>query len=156
MFSPKLESPKATTNIPIISSSHKEHQSESESQPSPIETPISNQPPPTISSPTPSSSSSYHSRKNQTPKNFVASTSPPATPEKMVEEELVEGEEGTEVSSQRVEEATVDKEDIASLGEASGVSTIPSGPTFDLSSLSPSGNASLASTDSSLLDVSEK
>lgn len=61
-----------------------------------------------------------------------------------------EGEEGKEVSSQQVDEVTVPHEAVASLGEASGVSSTPSTLTFDLNITTPS--ASLASTDSILVD----
>jgi len=59
-----------------------------------------------------------------------------------------DGEEGKEVSGQKVEEVTVAQEVFAGLSKAFGVSTTPSAPMFDLNIASPSGNASLASTDS--------
>lgn len=93
MSSQQSESPKATIEIPTVSFSHEAQQSTSEPQPSPIETRISNQPPPIVSSPVLSSSGSHHSRKNRTPKNFVVSTSPSTTKEKMQVEGQMEGKE---------------------------------------------------------------
>lgn len=122
------ESPKVTTVIPTMSSSHKAQQPESESQPSPSETLISDQPPLTVSSLTSSSSGSTVAEKIKHPR--CLSRQPlPLLYKEMAENGLVDGEEGTEVLSQRVEEATVAQEPITGLGEASGVSTTPSAPT---------------------------
>lgn len=65
-------------------------------------------------------------------------------------EELVDGDEGAEVSTQLVEEEFVDKVSITCLGgnvSTSGVSETPTVEGFDLNVLSSSGNAQLALTD---------
>lgn len=84
--------------------------------------------------------------------------------EKMEVDGLVKGEEGTEVSRQRVEEESVDKVDITGLCRdgvaamsASGISDTPTVQGFDLNVLTSSVNVPLALTDSALLvNVGEK
>ncbi|XP_070054463.1 increased rDNA silencing protein 4-like [Nicotiana tomentosiformis] len=61
--------------------------------------------PPTGSSPTQSSTGSHRSRKTSTPKKCMATTSPFASPKRMVEEDTTEGEENQEISSPLVEES---------------------------------------------------
>ncbi|XP_070049494.1 uncharacterized protein [Nicotiana tomentosiformis] len=61
--------------------------------------------PPSAFSPTQLSSGSYRSRKISTSKKFMVVTSTSASPEKMVDEDIVDGEENQEISSLPVEES---------------------------------------------------
>ncbi|OIT05349.1 hypothetical protein A4A49_65162, partial [Nicotiana attenuata] len=69
----------------------------------------------------------------------------------MVDDEIVDGEEGQEVSSQQVGEISAAQQDIAGSGEVSEVPT----QNFDLNIVSLTGNDPLASSDS-ILGVNKK
>ncbi|XP_070036305.1 uncharacterized protein [Nicotiana tomentosiformis] len=73
--------------------------------------PKAKSPPPSASSPTQSSTGSHRSRKTSTPKKFVATTSPSASPEKMIETDSVEEKDKQEISSLPIEEYT-DKDQV--------------------------------------------
>ncbi|OIT06013.1 trans-resveratrol di-o-methyltransferase [Nicotiana attenuata] len=65
--------------------------------------PREDSPPHSVSSPTQSSSGSHKSRKISTPKRFVATSSPPTSPEKLGEKVTVKEEENPEISGLPVE-----------------------------------------------------
>lgn len=167
MSSSQFESPKATIEVPDVYLSHEAQPSRSEPQPSPTKTPIFNQLPSIVSSPTPSSFGSHHTRNIQNPKKFVVYPSPSATIEKeelegftstsrflQTTEKLVERDEGVEVSSQRVEEGFVTEMVTFGLVEgvpASGVSETPTAQGFDTNVLSSSGNSPPSSIGTTLM-----
>ncbi|OIT27559.1 hypothetical protein A4A49_64945, partial [Nicotiana attenuata] len=70
----------------------------------------------------------------------------------MAGDEMLDGEEGQEVSSQQVGEVSTAQQDVAGSGEVSEVLA----PSFDLNVVSPTGNATPASSDYTLLGVSER
>ncbi|OIS96853.1 hypothetical protein A4A49_60699 [Nicotiana attenuata] len=70
----------------------------------------------------------------------------------MAEDEILDGEEGPEVSSQQVGEVSTTQQDVSSSGEASEVPA----SMVDLNIASPTGNAPHAYTVSTLLGVSKR
>nr|XP_016489271.1 PREDICTED: zonadhesin-like [Nicotiana tabacum] len=68
--------------------------------------PRTESPPHSVPSPTQSSSSSHRNRKTSTPKRFVATSSPAASPEKLGEKGTVDEEENQEISSLPMEEGS--------------------------------------------------
>lgn len=134
-----------------MSSSHKAVGREFESELLPSQNPILDQQPPTVSSLTHSIHGSHCSRKTQNPKRFVVATSPSASPQKIAEDETVDGDEGQEVSSQKVGKSSETQQDVVSSGEGPAVPA----PSFDLNIATHTGNVLPTSSDS-ILAVNEK
>lgn len=70
----------------------------------------------------------------------------------MAEDKIVDGEEGQEVSGQRVGEISTAQQDVVGIGEALEVPA----PTFDLDIATPTGNIPHTSSDSILGCMIEK